>query len=472
MNANVAANPVGRPTRSGDLVVESQGIEPIPEGARYGSVFRNFTVWFAPNLVPPAFFVGTLASAPFLKLGFGSALIAIIVGNIVGSSIVGLLATMGPKTGMPQMAFSRRPFGKATIVPSGLNWAMMIAWDAFDCIFGAAAFKLLVGVPFWVGLLLIIIGQAIVGFFGYEAIHLLQKVMSPALAIVFLIITVKIFSVGSVHAKDGFTGGDRIGAIILMTTFVASFVLAWAPYASEYSRYLPRTSSGRAIFGWTVVGLCLSAGWLEILGLSVASIVTGNSVGTIRDKVLGGGVLGGIAMIAFFLGTISVNVMNDYTGSLSLQAAGVRIWRPISAVVVAVCAFFLALWINSGNLANSFSNYLLLISYWVAAWAGVVVADAWFVNRGDWNVSRLLDLRKLPLGINGLAAFLIGGLASVPFMDTTLYVGPISKNELHYGDIGYYVGFIVAAAAYWLLSHIRSEAPSEATPELSLQQQA
>lgn len=456
---SVTAGPVrdvGRPTHAGDLVVEDQGIEPIPADSRYGTTFRNFTVWFAPNLVPPAFFVGTLAAAPFLKLGFGSALFAIIVGNLIGASLTGYLATMGPRTGMPQMAFARRPYGRATIVPAGLNWAMMIAWDAFDCIFGAAAFKLLTGAPFWVGLLLIIVGQAIVGFIGYEAIHSLQKVMSAALAVVFLIITVKIFSVGSVHAKDGFSGGDRIGAIILMITIVASFVLAWAPYASEYSRYLPESSPKSAIFGWTVAGLCLSAGWLEILGLSVANVVTGNSVGTIRDKVLDGGVLGGIAMIAFFLGTISVNVMNDYTGSLSLQAAGIRIWRPLSAVIVATAAFFLALWINSGDIASSFENYLLIISYWVASWGGVVVAD-WLLNR-IIDTPALLDFRRLHLGINGLAAFVLGVAASIPFMDTTLYIGPLSKHWLHYGDIGYYVGFVVAAIVYVVLERVRSEA--------------
>jgi nucleobase:cation symporter-1, NCS1 family len=462
--STISGTDVGRPRRAGDFVVEDQGIEPIPADSRYGTPFRNFTVWFAPNLVPPAFFVGTLAAAPFLKLGFGSALFAIIVGNLIGSSLTGLLATMGPSTGMPQMAFARRPFGKTTIVPAGLNWGMMIAWDAFDCIFGAAAFKLLTGAPFWVGLLLIIIGQAIIGFIGYEAIHTLQKVMSPVLAIVFLIITVKIFSVGSVHAKDGFTGGDRIGAIVLMITIVASFVLAWAPYASEYSRYLPEDSSRPAIFGWTVAGLCLSAGWLEILGLSVASIVTGNSVGTIRDDVLGGGVLGGIAMVAFFLGTISVNVMNDYTGSLSLQAAGVRIWRPLSALIVAAAAFFLALWINSGDIASSFENYLLIISYWVASWGGVVVAD-WYRDP-DLNPWNLLDIRRLHLGLNGLIAFAVGIAASIPFMDTTLYIGPISRNVLHFADIGYYVGFVVAFIVYAVLSRVRSESPAEAPKPL------
>ena len=53
----------GMPTHEGDLSIEGRGIEPIPESARYGSVNRVFTVWFTPNLVPAAFFIG-LGDAP------------------------------------------------------------------------------------------------------------------------------------------------------------------------------------------------------------------------------------------------------------------------------------------------------------------------------------------------------------------------------------------------------------------------
>src|SRR5881296_4402464 len=91
------------PTHEGDLKIESHGFEPIPESARYGSVSRVFTVWFTPNLVPAAFFIGTLAAADFLKVGFVTGLASIIVGNLLGSILVGILATMGPATGMAQM---------------------------------------------------------------------------------------------------------------------------------------------------------------------------------------------------------------------------------------------------------------------------------------------------------------------------------------------------------------------------------
>src|SRR5438046_1651998 len=97
----------GMPTREGDLSIEAHGMEPIPEAARYGSVNRLFTVWFTPNLVPAAFFVGTLAAADFIGLGFWSGLAAIVVGNVVGAGLVAYLSAMGPAVGMAQIPASR-----------------------------------------------------------------------------------------------------------------------------------------------------------------------------------------------------------------------------------------------------------------------------------------------------------------------------------------------------------------------------
>jgi NCS1 family nucleobase:cation symporter-1 len=370
---------------------------------------------------------------------------------------------MGPKTGMAQLPFSRLPFGKSIVVPAGINWLACIAWDAFDSIFGAAAISLLTGLPFVVGLAAIIVAQAIIGIVGYEAIHTFQKWMSVVLAAMFVAITIGILNVANFSRLDGFTGADQLAAFVTMTTVVASFVMAWGVYASDYSRYLPAgTSSGR-MFVATVAGLSLSAGWLELLGLSVAGIVTGNAVANIRDDVLGGGVIGALAMVAIALGTVSVNVMNDYTGSLSLQAAGIRIPRPASAAVVATLAFILTLILNSGDLAASFENYLLLLSYWVAPWAAVVLVD-WWSRRGRVDGERLLNLRLLPSGLPALIAFVVGFAASVPFMSTALFIGPISSDVLHFADIAYVVGFVAAASVYFVLSRVVGEPAPEPTP--------
>jgi NCS1 family nucleobase:cation symporter-1 len=449
----------GMPTHSGDPSIEGRGIEPVPASARYGSVGRIFSVWFTPNLVPAAFFIGTLAAAGFLQVGFVTGVLAILVGNVVGSILVGLLGTMGPKTGMAQMPLARAAYGKSIVVPGLLNWLSCIGWDGINSIFGAAALSLLTGVDFVVALVVIVILQAALGVIGYEAIHTFEKYMAVVLGIMFVVLTVSILGQASTSRTDGFTGVDQLGAFVLFSTICASFVLAWSLYASDYSRYLPESTSSSSVFWNTVLALTISAGWLEILGLMVADKVTGTSVGTIRDDILGGGILGALAMIAIALGTVAVNAINDYTGSLSLQAAGVRIPRIVSALIVAVAGFFFTLYLNSGDFAGKFESYLLFISYWIAPWAAVVLVD-WWLRRGRIDTASLMRFSALPSGLLGLAALVVGFLVSLPFQQsafgedlrksTGLPINAISDDVLHFADFAYIIGFVVAALVYWV----------------------
>jgi NCS1 family nucleobase:cation symporter-1 len=459
------------PTHAGDLTIEGHGIEPIPATARYGSVGRIFSVWFTPNLVPAAFFIGTLAAAGFLQLGFVTGLLAIVVGNVVGSVLVGWLGTMGPATGMAQMPLARLAYGKSIIIPGLLNWLSCIGWDGINSVFGAAALTLLTGLPFPFSLGIIVVLQAALGIVGYEAIHQFEKYMAFALGALFLVLTFKIVGQASTGRTDGFTGLDQLGAFVLFSTIVASFVLAWSLYASDYSRYLPVNTSKSKVFWYTVLGLTLSAGWIEVLGLMVADKATATSVGTIND-ILGAGLLGGIGMIAIVLGTIAVNAMNDYTGSLSLQASGVRIKRVYAAVIVAVLGFGFTLYLNSGDFVSKFEGYLLFISYWIAPWAAVIVVD-WWLRRGKADAASLVNFSALPSGALGLVSLVIGFVVSLPFQQsvygeelaklTGLPINAISDNNLHYADLAYVVGFVVAAVIFWVGSRMmRSGAASTA----------
>src|SRR5690349_21373844 len=229
------------PSREGDFTVEAHGMEPIPETARYGSVGRVFTVWFTPNLVPAAFFIGTLVTLDFLKLGFVTSLLAIIVGNVVGSYFVALLSTMGPKLGLAQMPAARLPFGKSIVLPGLLNWLSTIGWDGINSVFGAIAITILVpAIPFWGALLIIIAVQALLGVVGYEAIHTFEKWMAIVLGVMFVVLTISIVGQADTGITDGWdNSADTIGALIGYIAIVASFVLAWSLYASDYSRYLP-----------------------------------------------------------------------------------------------------------------------------------------------------------------------------------------------------------------------------------------
>lgn len=458
----------GMPTREGDLSIEGRGMEPIPATARYGSAGRLFTVWFTPNLVPAAFFIGTLVTLDFLKLGFVTSILAILVGNVVGAAFVAVLSTMGPRTGMAQLPVARLPFGKSIVVPGLLNWLSTIGWDGINSLFGAFAITLLIpAIPFWLALVLIVLCQGALGILGYEAIHQFEKWGAIALGVMFVILTIAILGQADTSLTDGFSGVDQIGAFIAYVAIVASFVLAWTLYASDYSRYLPENTSPSRIFWNVLAGAVIASAWLEILGLLVATKATGGESSDTIFQVLGGGgsVIAMLAMVAIAVGTVAVNAMNDYTGSLSLQAAGLRVKRIYSAVIVAVLGFLFTLYLhNSKDVATNFTNFLLFISYWISPFVGVVLAD-WVLRRRRADVSRLTDFGSLPSGTIALVALVVGFAIGIPFQNSSLgysWGGPfnyVTANYLHGADLAYYVGGIVAFLIYWVGAgrRVRSE---------------
>lgn len=441
------------PRGEGDLSIEGHGIEPIPAAARYGSTYRVFTVWFTPNLVPAAFAIGTLAAADFIGLGWWTGLAAIVLGNVISAALVGALAVMGPRSGMAQIPASRLPFGRTIVVPAVINWLSTIAWDAINAFFGAYALDILTGgaLPFPVSLLIVIACQAALSIVGYEAIHTFEKYAAVGLLVLFAITTIAAVPQMNTGLADG--AGASIWTFILMTTIAGSFNFAWALYASDYTRYLPVDAPSSRVFLYTFLGLGLSAAWIEALGLASVSALTGDLAsadGTHQIySIVGGGLVGALAMIAIFFGSIAVNAMNDYTGSLSLLAAGVRIWRPISAAVVGVLSFGATLWLYYGNFTTAFENYLLLITYWIGPWAAIVMLD-WRRRGGRFDARRVFPFGSLPSGRNALIALVVGFVVSIPFFNQSLFVGP-AANALGGTDITYVVGFVVAWIVYWLL---------------------
>ena len=172
----------------------------------------------------------------------------------------------------------------------------------------------------------------------------------------FLIVTVKVIGIGDFHRAATVHGPDLVGSFILMTTITASFILGFSVYASDYTRYLPKRTGKFEVFWRVALGLALSSAWIEILGLAAASALKNEApMNTLRDLV-GGGLIGALAMLAVAGGTVAINAVNDYSGSLSIQAAGIRIPRPVAAAVGAALGFALTLWLNSGGLGGKFRS--------------------------------------------------------------------------------------------------------------------
>src|SRR6266702_976223 len=438
-----------RPTRVGDLVLEGQGMAPIPEEHRYGGVYRMFTVWFTPNMELSGVFTGTLAVV--LGLGIQLGLVAIVVGTVIGSLPVAILCTWGPKTGTAQVPLARMPSGKTIVLPGTVQWLSSIAWDALVGLFGGEAAQLLFHVPFWLGAAVVLAVEAIVSIYGYEFVHRLQSFGSAVLIVLFVLLTVRIFQHHVVLPHNTVHGFALAGAFVLMVTISLSTGISWATYASDYSRYLKPTSSKAAIFWLTLGGLTASYVWVETIGLAGASVLANQTAAGVRT-LMGGGVLGVLALVAIVFGAITSNSMNDYTGSLAFQALGARLRRPVIAVIVAVIAFAAILWMHAGDTSGKFQNVLLFIGYWIAPFCAIVMIDWHYANHTytPGFMRDALNLRNLHSVWPALVAFVLAFGAMVPFMNTSLVVGPVA-HALDGADLAFYVGFLDAGVIYYVL---------------------
>jgi nucleobase:cation symporter-1, NCS1 family len=112
----------------------------------------------------------------------------------------------------------------------------------------------------------------------------------------------------------------------------------------------------------------------------------------------------------------------------------------------------LILWIHEGNTSGKFQSVLLFSAYWIAPFLAIVLID-WHDRKGSTTyggLSALMNPKNLNTGWPALVSLVVGFGAMVPFMNTGLLVGPVAK-ALDGADLSFYVGFVVAAAAYLAL---------------------
>jgi nucleobase:cation symporter-1, NCS1 family len=432
------------PARAGDMAVETHGIAPIPAGNRYGSARRLFTVWFAPQVNMTVVFTGTLAVV--LGLGFWLGMLAMVIGTVVGCLVVGYLSTWGPRTGTAQLPNARMAFGGTVAVVAVIQWLSSIAWDGLVGLFGGEALAELLGMPFWLAVVIVLAAQGVVGVFGYEVIHRVQAVMTVVLIITFAVFAWKLIGGHQVVSLPTVSGADLGGAFVLEVTIALSLAISWASYASDYSRYLPVNTSRAAVFGYTFAGLAVAYVAVQAIGVAAAAELTDQTAAGVR-QIMGGGVLGALALLVIALGSVASNAMNDYSGSLALQTVGVRVRRPVSAVVVVIIAFALIMWLHSGDMAARFQGVLLFVSYWIPAFVAIVAIDWRYRSAGRNVVNPAEETTPRRDALVALLTFFVAFAAAVPFMHTNLIVGPVA-TALHGADLAYFVNFVVAAAVY------------------------
>jgi purine-cytosine permease-like protein len=462
------------PVREGDYgervaTVEPGGVEYIALRERHGKPIQLLFTWLSPNLEFATVFIGVIAVA-YLGLNLWQAATAIIVGTTLGSISQGVLSSWGPKFGVPMMVQSRGAFGfLGNILPAGLNGiTASFGWFVVNSVSGAFAVQALfpsINFPFWLAFLIIVVAQVVIATLGHNLIHVFERWALPLLGTVFIIACFFVF----IHGNYGFSATPVPGAWFLAFTAAFGYAVGWNPFAADYTRYLPPNTDRKMVGFWAGSGVFLSCIVLELAG-AVLVTVAGTKWGTadIPTAQLQRAMPDVVyypTLICIAIGAVAANAINIYSGTMSLVALGIREMgltlrqrRATLAILAGVIGYFGGLYLESRGVASQYTNFLLLISYWIATWLAVVFVDYW-LRRGDYgDESMFYDTKNLRW--QGVVAMAVGLVVSVWLFANIfgLYVGPIANSYPQIGDITFIVGFVITAALYYVFNlNLRKE---------------
>jgi len=440
------------PVREGVAQVEVRSIDYVPLGERHGRIRDQFTLWFAncANI----FNVVLGGVVVLMGLDLLWATIVIVLGVTIGLFLVGFHAIQGPKLGVPQMIQSRGQFGFYGAV---LVFAASIVLDfgflAAQLVIQADAMNLLVGsvnVPAWIAILTVPVVALTI--FGYDWIHRWQRWMTVVLGITFVIVFCQALARGGPAGAAAGTHAPSFALFMGATGLFVFDMVSWAPYVSDYSRYLPPTVSKARTFWAVVLGCAIPTIVCAVLGAYLTGLFpqASSTVAAIRD------VAGGWVLPVMAVSLIGSDVVNAYTGMLALAGIASCFRDVRHSVPMRVIGSLLLIAAGAGSaligyrqFVANLSNFLNVLLFVFIPWSAINLVDYYFVKHGDYDVASFFTPEGRYGGYlwRGLIPYALAVAAEVPFIDQTFYTGPLVR-PLGGIDISWVVGGVAGAAFY------------------------
>ncbi|WP_028921431.1 purine-cytosine permease family protein [Pseudonocardia acaciae] len=452
---------------SNQTSAELHGFGPIPDDQRHGKVSSQFYNWFGSQIHLSSMVLGGVGIAA--GLGFWATVSAVAVGNVLGAVVTAACASMGPRRGLPQMVISRLGFGHVgNYLPAIFTTMLFIGWAAVGLSLNSQAFNQLFGMDRVAAVVVLALVGLALALYGYRWIHLFNRWLTIASVVVFGVLTVVALARSDAGTFAGTSAGVNGPKQWLLEFAIAfSFTLSWSSYASDYSRYLPASVTSKRVFWACFSALFVAATWAMVLGALVTALARTASIPAVATI---SGALAPVVFLVLILSQQIAVVLNMYSGSLATLSWDAPGRRWFVAILLAAVSTALAIAFGGPEFLLRYEQFLFLIAYFVTPWFAVTLITVYVRYRRVETLppaSAFYD-RAGPLAGTRWPAwlcFVVGILASVPFMATKLYTGPIG-HALGGVDLSYLVGFVVAGAAY-LASGTRAsaEVPSSLSGE-------
>jgi purine-cytosine permease-like protein len=460
---------------------ELNDINFIGESERRGKASDLFWPWAGANVSLLALSYGAF----FLGFGisFWQATIAAVIGTVGSFALVGVSSLAGKRSSAPTMTLSRAAFGvKGNLLPGLLSYLVFVGWETVLVSLATLATGTVLeratsldrNIALVLGFLIAASLTIFGGVLGHPVIMKLQRWITGitvVATVTYIVLTLDEVNWDSVFAiKAGSTAG-LIGAIIFAITGIG---LGWVNCAADYSRYLPRSVSSKAVFGWTVLGAAIVPITLVIYGSALSGsskelsdAIAMDPIGALT-QLLPTWFLIPFALVAI-LGLVGGAILDLYSSGLTLISIGVKVKRPVAAAIDGTIMLFGTIYIVwfATDFFAPFQGFLITLGVPVAVWSAIFVADV-VIRKRDYVEADLFSETGRYGRINPIAIALvaIGSIVGWGFVTNTFagwlnwqgyFMGAIGGKEGQwaYANVGVIFALLIGFFGYLLLGRKR-----------------
>ena len=350
-------------------------------GEKRTSIFENGLIWFGAGVSIAEILTGTY----FAALGFRRGLLAIIIGHVIGCTLLFLAGYIGAVARKSAMETAKMSFGsRGGLLFAALNVLQLVGWAAIMIYDGAISAAAVFSSPKFIWCL--VIGALVVLWIavGITNLEKINVIAMAALLILTIVLCRVIFFGGDAAGAEG-DGSLSFGAAVELAV---AMPLSWLPLISDYTREAEKpfaaTLASSVIYG---VVSC----WMYVIGMGAAIITGGGDIAAIMVKA-GLGIAG---LVIIVLSTVTTTFLDAYSAGVSAESLSSRIDGRKCGIVVAligtVCAMLFPM--------DDITNFLYLIGSVFAPMIAIMIADFFVLKR---------DLHEAAFSVPSLIVWLAG----------------------------------------------------------------
>ena len=347
------------------------------------SNFENGLIWFGAGVSIAEILTGTYLAPLGLSKGF----LAILIGHIIGCTLLFLAGEIGGKMRLSAMETTKMSFGqKGCLFFAALNVLQLVGWTAIMIYDGALAADGMFSCGSWIWA--IVIGALILVWIAVGITNLgkVNTVSMCLLLVLTLILSKYIFFDGNsiVLSSESLSFGAGVELAVAMP-------LSWLPLISDYTR--DAKEPVKASLTSSIVYGIVSC-WMYMIGLG-ATLFTGTS--DIAQILLTAG-LGFFGLLIIVFSTVTTTFLDAYSAGVSNESIVSRWSGKHVAMIVTVVGTIAAIVYPMDNI----TDFLYLIGSVFAPMIAVQIADFFILKN---------DKREIELDSTNFILWLIGFIA-------------------------------------------------------------